>query len=40
MGQKRRRFSREFKEEAVELASRPDVMIKGDPARRRPMSGG
>jgi len=28
MGQKRRRFSREFKEEAVELASRPDVTIK------------
>jgi len=28
MGQKRRQFSREFKEEAVELASRPDVTIK------------
>ena len=28
MGQKRRRFSREFKEEAVELASRSDVTIK------------
>ncbi|AGM40502.1 ISxac3 transposase [Spiribacter salinus M19-40] len=28
MGQKRRRFSRELKEEAVELASRPDVTIK------------
>ncbi|KAF0284699.1 transposase [Spiribacter roseus] len=28
MAQKRRRFSREFKEEAVELASRPDVTIK------------
>jgi len=28
MAQKRRQFSREFKEEAVELASRPDVTIK------------
>ena len=28
MAQKRRRYSREFKEEAVELASRPDVTIK------------
>jgi transposase len=28
MGLKRRQFSREFKEEAVELASRPDVTIK------------
>ncbi|WP_157809074.1 transposase [Spiribacter roseus] len=28
MGQKRRQFSRESNEEAVELASRPDVTIK------------
>jgi transposase len=28
MARKRRQFSREFKEEAVELASRPDVTIK------------
>ena len=28
MAQKRRRYSRELKEEAVELASRPDVTIK------------
>ncbi len=28
MGPKRRQYSRELKEEAVELASRPDVTIK------------
>ena len=28
MARKRRQFSREFKEQAVELASRPDVTIK------------